>query len=117
MGMSWDDTLSAGLERIAAQAYDLSQDAQAGMEIVLAESQKRVPKESGHLAEGAKVMGYRGGKNTATITYDGPYARYVHEHLHFKHPHGGEAKFLETAMLIKGEEAINEAGKHFWERL
>jgi hypothetical protein len=45
------------------------------------------------------------------------YARWVHEHLMFKHPFGGEAKFLETAMLTKGEAAINQAGEHFWGRL
>ena len=117
MGMSWDNTLAAGLERVASQAFDLSQDAQAGAEVIFGESQKLIPKESGHLAESGKVMGYRGGRNTATITYDGPYARWIHEHLHFKHPHGGQAKFLETAMVVKGEEAINEAGRHFWERL
>jgi len=117
MGMTWEDTLSAGLERVASRAFDLSQDAAAGLEVIYEESQKRVPKESGHLAETAMVQSYRGGKNTATITYDGPYARWIHEHLHFKHPHGGETKFLETAMLLKGKEAINEAGKHFWERL
>lgn len=117
MSMEWSNSLSAGLEHVATQALELSQDAKAGAEVILAEADVRVPKESGDLASSGKVKADRGGHNTATVTFDGPYARWIHEHLHFKHPHGGEAKFLETAMLVKGEEAINKAGEHFWGRL
>jgi hypothetical protein len=115
--MTWSNTLSAGLEHIAAQAFNLSQDAYAGAEVILADAEVRAPKESGHLAGTGMIQQHRSGKNTVGITFDGPYARYIHEHLHFKHPHGGQAKFLETAMLVKGQEAINRAGEHFWERL
>lgn len=117
MTMSWENSLSAGLEHIATQAHNLSQDARAGAEVIYEDAEKRVPKEFGTLAESGMVQEWRGGKNTAAITFGTPYARYIHEHIHFKHPHGGEAKFLETAMLVKGPEAINAAGRHFWERL
>ena len=117
MTMTWDNTLSAALEQIAVKAHDLSQDAYAGAEIIWEDAEGRVPKESGHLAGTSQIRQDRGGKNTVAITYDGPYARWIHEHLHFKHPHGGEAKFLETALLVKGQEAVNKAGEHFWERL
>lgn len=117
MSMAWENTLTAGLERIATEAHDLSQDAAVGAAVILADSDVRVPKESGDLAASGSVKEDRGGLNTAAIVYDSVYARWIHEHMHFKHPHGGEPKFLETAMLVKGEEAINAAGEHFWERL
>ena len=117
MSIRWENSLSAGLERVASAMFDLSRDAYAGAEIILADSEQRVPKESGDLAGTAMILQHRGGTNTVGIVYDSVYARWIHEHLHFKHPHGGEAKFLETAMLVKGEEAVNKAGQHLWERL
>lgn len=115
--MRWEDALSGPLERILAKSEDLSRDARAGAEVVLEESMRLVPKRSGHLVGTAMVQEWRGGKSTAAMTYDGPYARWVHEHVNFKHPFGGTSKFLELAMLTKGGEAVNEAGRHFWGRL
>ena len=117
MSIRWENSLSAGLERMAAAANDLSQDARVGGEVILEDALVRVPKETGDLASSGMVQEWRGGKNTTAILFSSVYARWIHEHLHFKHPHGGEAKFLETAMLVKGEEAVNAAGNHFWERL
>jgi hypothetical protein len=41
----------------------------------------------------------------------------VHEHLHFKHPYGGSAKFLEIPMISEGFAAVEKAGRHFWDRI
>jgi hypothetical protein len=117
VSIEWENTLSAGLERVASAMFDLSQDAEAGAEVILEDSDIRVPKESGDLAASGSVKEDRGGLNTVGIVYDSVYARWIHEHLHFKHPHGGEPKFLETAMLVKGQDAVNKAGEHLWERL
>lgn len=117
MSIRWENSISGQLERIAAQAFDLSEDVAAGAEIILADADVRVPKETGDLAASGSIKEDRGGLNTVGIVYDSVYARWIHEHLHFKHPRGGEPKFLETAMLVKGSEAVNAAGKHFWERL
>ena len=117
MSIRWENSLSAGLERIAAAANDLSQDARVGGEVILEDALVRVPKETGDLASSGMVQEWRGGKNTTAIIFDSVYSRYIHEHLHFRHPTGGEPKFLESAMLVKGEEAINRAGEHFWNRL
>lgn len=81
----------------------------------------KAPKEPGdsnpHLAATGKVRTGRGGANTVAITYAGPYARYIHEHLGFKHPHGGQAKFLELALLIKGGDALNKIADRVQESL
>jgi hypothetical protein len=115
--LKWEDELTKALASIRAKSKGLSQDAAVGAELILTEARDRAPKESGDLAASGRVRKNRGGVNTAAVTFSGPYARWIHEHLWFKHPRGGEAKFLETALLWKGEEAVNEAGKHFWRRI
>ena len=88
-----------------------------GAEIIQTRSDELVPKEVGTLAATVRVKENRGGTNTVAITYDGPYARYQHDHLEFKHPTGGVAKFLELAMLEKGEAAINNAGDYIGDKV
>lgn len=118
MSIRWVDTMSDGLARLKAElAANLDDAMEEGAQVVLADADVRVPKESGHLAGTGKVNKGRGGQGTVGITFDGPYARWIHEHLYFKHPRGGEAKFLETAMVTKGNEAINNAGRALWRRL
>jgi hypothetical protein len=118
VSIEWhDEGMSASLERLLADLEDVSQDAAAGARVILDESNTLVPKVSGDLASTGRVDQGRGGADTATILYLSVYAHWIHEHLFFKHPHGGQAKFLETAMLSKGEDAINRAGEHFFGRI
>ena len=116
--MRWDDTLTDGLRELAASVNPATvNDALAeGAAVVLADAEQRVPKESGDLASSGRVEKDRGGDNTVVVSFAGPYARWIHEHLWFKHPRGGEPKFLETALLTKGRDAIREAGERLWRR-
>lgn len=117
MSMSWEDRgLSASLERVLAASQDVQPDLAEGARAILDESNSLIPKESGDLAATGSVKEDRGGNNTVGIGYDSVYAHWIHEHLGFKHPHGGQAKFLETAMLTKGPEALNKAGESLWRR-
>lgn len=79
--------------------------------IVLAESDRLVPKGHGDLENSGSVRQSVGGADGVGIVYDSVYAHWIHEHLWFQHPHGGQAKFLETALYDKGEEAINKAAR------
>ena len=91
-----------------------------GAQIILADSLLLVPKDpplTGDLARSARIKKNRGGINTVAIVYESVYAGYVHEHLLFKHPYGGGAKYLEIAMLAKGQEAINKAGDYVWDKV
>ena len=117
MSIEWRDTLSIYLREVLAKSQRLDDDLYVGAKIILADSDARVPKESGRLVATGVVKRERAGNNAVGIVYKSPYARWVHEHLYFEHPHGGQAKFLETAMLVKGREAINKAGEHLWGRL
>lgn len=114
----WDNSLTEGLLRVKEAVAAHAEDALAkGADIILADAVARMPKESGHLAGTGRVEQARGGQNTVGVTFDGPYARWLHEHLFFKHPQGGEAKFLELAMVEHGAEALDVAGRDLWERL
>lgn len=117
MSIRWEGDLLANLRAMQAKAQRLDDDVYVGAQLVLADSKERVPKDSGDLATSGHIKRDRGGNNTVAIVYTSVYAHWIHEHLHFKHPHGGEAKFLETALLVKGADAVNKAGEHFWRRL
>ena len=117
MSVRWQNTLSAGLREVLAKTQRLDDDLYEGAQLVLADSDARVPKQSGRLVETGVIKRDRAGNNAVAIEYGTPYARWIHEHLHFKHPQGGQAKFLETALLVKGQEAVNKAGEHLWRRL
>lgn len=117
MTIRWEDTLSDGLAQFAANAAaDVKDSLAAGGELIVADAKARAPKVSGELASTGRVRKDRGGNATVGLYFAGPYARWVHEHLNFKHPFGGQPKFLETAMLTKGGDALAVAGEKLWRR-
>jgi len=117
MSMRWENHLD--LTGIAIMVRSHIEDGLAqGAQIILEESDVLVPKAlTGDLAASGAVKKDRGGLNTVGITYDSVYARYIHEHMFFKHPTGGVAKFLELAMISKGSDAINKAGEYIWDKI
>jgi hypothetical protein len=70
------------------------------LELVKEEAVRRCPIDTGALRQSARVK-VRG--NTGSISFEMPYALYVHEILHYRHP-VGEAKFLENAWRVKRQE-------------
>lgn len=117
MSIEWRNSLTSGLREVLAKAQRLDDDLYVGARVVLEDSDDRVPKESRTLVRTGVIKRDRAGNNAVAIEYGTAYARWIHEHVHFKHPGGGEAKFLETALLVKGREAMNKAGEHLWRRL
>lgn len=83
----------------------------AGAQVILDDSLEKVPKETGDLAASGHINPVRGGNDTTAIEYTSVYARWIHEHLGFKHPKGGQAKFLEMAMVEKADEAMHAMGE------
>lgn len=107
------------LSAVVAKLHDrLDEAARAGADVILDRSQELVPVEGrpdthgGTLAESGRVVtaGDVNVPGLAAITYDGPYAAYQHEGIEFAHPHGGQAKFLETALNEQAEQAVEKAG-------
>lgn len=115
--ITWRNTLSGGLREVLAKTQRLNDDLYIGARIIMADSDARVPKETGRLDLSSVIKRETDRVNTVAIEYGTPYAKYIHEHLTFQHPRGGTAKFLELALLAKGQEAINRAGEHLWRRL
>jgi len=91
---------------------------------VATESQQRAPVDTGDLRGSVQVdiEGQRyaqgvkgGGVNTVnalpenitkgSISYNTPYAAAQHEQIHYDHPRGGQAKYLES-VLIENEDRI-----------
>ena len=70
------------------------------------------PKKGGdrepHLKTTGRINEARGGDNTVGIEFTSIYARYIHENMTFKHIHGGQAKYLEMAMIEKQDDALRK---------
>lgn len=101
MGIRWENNLDfADLERRieAATPEALGE----GMEHIRGVSAELVPVETGRLVGSAAV---HVDGDTASITYDGPYARYQHERLDLHHEHG-QGKYLEQPLATEAGTAI-----------
>jgi hypothetical protein len=77
-----------------------------GMEHIRAEAVALTPVETGRLAGSATVhLDVTTADPQASITYDGPYARYQHERLDLRHEHG-QAKYLEQPLVTEADKAL-----------
>ncbi|GAA2037359.1 hypothetical protein GCM10009740_31440 [Terrabacter terrae] len=93
--------LSASVAAVTPEAV-----ARAG-EHIRGVSVSRTPVDTGRLSGSAAVhLDHQDGDATASITYDGPYARYQHERLDLRHE-TGQAKFLESALLSEADTALD----------
>lgn len=107
-------SLSRGLDRLREKMEERGKQALATTAVkVFLDSQALVPVDTGELKASGVVSelvesndGY-----AIAISYQAPYAGKVHEDLDANHPHGGQAKFLETPFLQAGETLTKELGK------
>lgn len=106
------DTSGFSFERL--MDLDLTEAAVVGAEVIMVQAVANCPKESGNLAATAFINPNRGGADTVGFGFDSVYASYIHEHLHFKHPHGGQAKYQEAAIVEKKDAALEAAGEHIF---
>lgn len=77
-------------------------------ENVLAESNRRAPRDDGDL-----IASGRTGVDDlrANVAYKSFYATWIHERLDWKHDDGGEAKFLENAVEATKAENLQILGR------
>lgn len=73
-------------------------------EVILDESQKLVPVDTGVLKDSGTVQSNKR-EQSVTISYNTPYARKQHEDNTLNHPKGGQAKYLERPFDEKSGEA------------
>lgn len=68
-------------------------------EDALGEAQRRAPMEEGTLRGSAELeVQDRGDRVEATISFNTVYAARVHEETEWRHPRGGQAKYLESVL-------------------
>jgi len=91
------------MEGLKVEGSTATRALEEGMGIVHDRAVELVPKLSGHLASTARVEVLA--DNLAQIKFSGPYAKFQHEYLDLKHPNG-QAKYLETALLEKSDDAL-----------
>ncbi len=85
----------------------LPKAAVAGAGVIKDEAVRRVPKLSGVLASTGHVTD--GGSGTAHIRFSSVYAHWIEEGLDFAHPHGGQAKYLQSSLIDKAPDALDKA--------
>jgi hypothetical protein len=74
---------------------------------ILKKSNSYVPVDTGFLRNsGHMYTKGTGDKIESVVAYNAEYAIYVHEDLAMRHPHGGQAKFLERAVAETKPEII-----------
>jgi hypothetical protein len=88
------DAAMRGLADAAGDVLDLAKDRVP----VLDPADESKGRTSGKLRDTAK-MAEDAARLRVALSFGTPYAAYIHEHMEFKHPDGGQAKFLETAIL------------------
>lgn len=94
--------------QVATSIDDAIQDAlQSGAELLRDAAVERTPIETSTLRGTAKVST---SGTQAAVSYDTRYARRQHEEIGWNHPGGGEAKFLENALLDNQEKIMKAMG-------
>lgn len=72
----------------------------------------------GHLIDTGFVRVLPGAnRDTAIVGYTAFWALFQHEHLEWHHPNGGQAKFLETALMRSREAVLEQIGASLREAL
>lgn len=82
---------------------------------LLAESNDRVPLETGRLRESGQVTTDPSGK--AAVSYSDPNAVRQHEDAYYKHDPGRTRKFLEIPMLARRPEMLDRVAEPIRRRL
>lgn len=108
---------TSGFNFTSLLTLDLKDAAKVGAEVIMTDAVAKCPKETGTLASTAHISTSRGGNDTVGFGFDSVYAAWIHEHLHFKHPHGGQAKYLESAVVEKRDDALDAAGAHVFSKV
>lgn len=102
------DTSGFNIGRLIPAAEEASPRAVGlAMEHILGVADELTPIETGRLV-GSGTVHVDG--DTASITYDGPYARFQHERLDLRHEHG-QAKYLEQPLHTEKDAALGIAAR------
>ena len=108
-----------GVQRVMSQVNDLLGQMDdltvEGMEDIVLDigsrAAEKAPVKEGHLRESVEVdVETKGSEIIGEIRFTEKYAAKQHEHVQYRHPKGGEAKYLEKAALEKVEQLKRKIG-------
>jgi Bacteriophage HK97-gp10, putative tail-component len=97
------DAAMKGLAEAAKDVLELAQDRVP----VLDPADESKGRESGKLRDTAKLTEDEARLRVA-LSFGTPYAAYIHEHMEFRHPDGGQPKYLESA-IVESRDAVAQA--------
>jgi hypothetical protein len=98
------DTIPLQMTRATSEAMH-----RWGRLVMLTSRQKYVPVLTGRLIQSGRVSGPHvegDGHIRMELDYLAPYALDQHENLNYKHPRGGQAKYLEQAVVDRKQELL-----------
>lgn len=100
------DTAMSQVARILEQSPDFSAEGMNEVVIDIASrAVERAPVETGALRGSMEnSVEVKDGEVIGEIRFTEKYAAAQHEHVEYRHPQGGEAKYLERAALEKADE-------------
>lgn len=98
--MTKDLDFDGAVAKLLAAAGD---GVRAALEVVGDASDRLVPVDEGDLRNSRRVT--MDGDLAGDVSYGTDHARVIHERLDLHHPNGGQAKFLETALLSSAAHA------------
>jgi hypothetical protein len=109
VSIEWDVTsFTTGLRAMAARVNVAIPPATLkAMELVRASAYAQTPWDTRQLMNSETVRPSVGG---AEVYIPGPYARYQHYGLDFKHPRGGNALYLQLPVITEGPAVIKMVG-------
>lgn len=109
MSFEWnDDDVLALVEEAVARGL------QAGADLLLDESNRLAPIETGDLIRSGRA---EADEEEAAVGYNTPYAVRQHEDLSYRHDAGRQAKFLETALNHNADRIIDTIADEIREHL
>lgn len=109
MSFEWnDDDILALIEEAVARGL------QAGADLLLDESNRLAPIETGDLIRSGRAVA---DEEEATVGYNTPYAVRQHEDLSYRHDAGRQAKYLETALNHNADRIIDTIADEIREHL
>jgi len=109
MTFEWnDDDVLALIEEAVERGL------QAGADLLLDESNRMAPIETGDLIRSGRAVA---NADEAAVGYNTPYAARQHEDLSYRHDSGREAKFLEKALNRNADRIIDAVADEIREHL
>lgn len=101
--MGLEIKLDLNLDHLIEKAHAVTPEAlTAGMEHIRQVAAPRTPIETGRLVGSAKV---KVDGDVASLTYDGPYARYQEERMDLRHT-TGQSKYLSSSIFDGARDAL-----------